>query len=118
MSRIPIALSTLLLIGCGVNEDTFAYKFSVVSCKKSYQCDQEDFLDVFDDVAECVDETEPFMEEVQDWSEALCDIDYQLASQCYRELKWASCDDWNDSGWYPEVCEDYLICDGFDSGWW
>jgi hypothetical protein len=68
---------------------------------------------------DCVDDLEGIYDEVQDWAEMLCDIDYQMASRCYRQMKWASCDELDDENWSPEACEEYVVCDGWgDSGWW
>jgi hypothetical protein len=108
----PLVLGSLglVLVGCGVTEDNFGYKFAVVTCKKARNCEPDDFEDWYDDLEDCVDDFEPIFDELQDWTEIICDIDYQLASQCYRQLRFASCDDWEDPDWNPEACEDYVVC--------
>jgi hypothetical protein len=111
MSRIALALATLLLVGCHVTEEDFAYKYALVSCKKARRCEPEDFEDWYDDLEDCVDDAEALWELWQDGTELFCDIDYQIASQCYRQMKLASCEDWDDPDWDPEACQDYVVCD-------
>jgi hypothetical protein len=111
--------ASLLSVGCSVDEDNFAAKFARLSCKRTRQCEPDDFDDWYDDMDDCVDDLEGIYDEVQDWAEMLCDIDYQMASRCYRQMKWASCDELDDENWSPEACEEYVVCDGWgDSGWW
>ncbi len=113
MSRTHLALVglSLSLVGCGVTEETFAYKFGELTCKKMKRCEPDDYEDFYDDLDDCIDDAETLWELVQDGSELFCDIDYQLASQCYRALKYASCDKYDDDDWSPESCEDYVVCD-------
>jgi hypothetical protein len=111
MSRSLLPLLAVLLVGCGVTEETFAYEFAKLSCKKAQRCDREDFEDWYDDLDDCIDDVEPVWELIQDGAEFLCEIDYQIASRCYRQLRNASCDEWDDEDYNPEACEDYVVCD-------
>ncbi len=112
MSRSSLALAgvALLMVGC-VTEDNFAEKFAELSCKKLRRCDPDDYDDFYDDMADCVDDGEALWDLVQDGSELFCDIDYQLATRCYRAIKYASCDTYEDDDFSPEACEDYVVCD-------
>ncbi len=113
MSRTPFALTSLcmLLVGCGVTEESFAVEFATMTCRKARSCEPEDFEDWYDDLDDCVDDTEGVWELVQDGAELFCDIDYQLASRCYRQLKFASCEQWDDEDWNAEACDEYVVCD-------
>jgi len=112
MSRTPLALASLslLMLGC-VTEDNFSEKFASVTCRKMRRCEPDDYDDFYDELGDCVDDAEALWDLVQDGSELFCDIDYQLASRCYRALKLATCSDYEDDDWSPESCEDYVVCD-------
>jgi hypothetical protein len=110
MSRSTLALAALTLAGCNVNEDTFAYKFAVVYCRHLRRCEPGDWEDWYDELEDCVDDAERAFALIQDGAELFCDIDYQIASECYRKSKLASCDTWDDPDEQPEACEDYVVC--------
>jgi hypothetical protein len=100
----------LLLTACGVNEDNFADKFGHLLCSLSEECYEEDFDDAYDDFEDCLDDTTRLMEDVQDYAESLCAIDYDIASECYADMKAMSCEEFEDGQETPS-CSDYVVCD-------
>jgi hypothetical protein len=105
-SALPLAL---LLIACGVNEDNFADKFAHVLCSQAEECYPDDFDDSYEDFGECLDDMAAYMDDVQRTAEQLCEIDYEIASECYADLKSMSCDE-IDEGQSPPACGDYVVC--------
>jgi hypothetical protein len=95
----------LLLAACGINEDNFADKFGALACDQYEDCEPDNFDDDYDSFDDCLDDAVPLFEEVQDWGEEVCGIDYDLATECYRDMKAMDCEEIED-GDAPPSCDD------------
>ncbi|MFH1464735.1 MAG: hypothetical protein ABIO70_10145 [Pseudomonadota bacterium] len=102
-------LLPLLLVGCGVNEDNFAARFARLYCSQAEECYEDEFDEEYDDFGECLDDATAIMEDTQDYFEALCEIDYDLATECYSDAKAMDCDE-IEEGQQPDACNRYVDC--------
>ena len=103
-----ISSLALLLAGCGIDEDNFEERFAQGICSTAERCHPDEFYETYEDLEGCLEATVPLVEDVQD-VESPCAIDYELATECYRETMALSCEEVDD-GYQPEACEGYVVC--------
>lgn len=97
MRRRLVSFSGLALLAtaCGVNEGNFTEQAANVQCRYVERCYLGEFVDNWDSMSECVedtiDETEDFYEKLNDE----CDFDREKADKCIDGYRAAtrSCDD-------------------------
>ncbi len=78
----------LTLFACfgGVNEKNFVESYSEALCTFDFECNKAAFLEVFDDVEDCVDDS---LDAVDDADLDLedCDFDKDKAKECLDQIK-------------------------------
>ncbi len=116
MPRSLLAGLSLLLVGCFVDEENFPDKYAKVSCDKFQDCEPDDFDEYYESMAECRDDVVEVWDELEDFLGIFCDLDYDYAGKCIRDMRRASCDDYSDADWSSDACDDFMDC-GWDSGW-
>lgn len=98
----PVLVLSALAAGCGVDEDNFTEKAAEVTCGYVERCYLGDFVDKWDDMTECVEDTIDDTEKIHEELNDRCDFDREKADRCldsYREAT-RSCDEddieWDD----------------------
>ena len=105
-------VALLSLAGCtafsSVNEDSFFEKYTKSLCEFDEHCSKSAFLENFDDVQECLDDT---LELYEDIDLDGCDFDKEKAKSCLDNVKDArkdcDVDDLDD-----DDCAEAFDCDG------
>jgi len=103
---LPIALSIGLLAGCTVAEHDFPEAYGKAMCKRMKQCERGEYDNTWDDKAECVDDMAEFADFFLDAGDLLGQ-EYvpELGYDCIREVKGASCAEFEDGEYDCEVFE-------------
>ncbi len=114
MRHMIIAMTTLGLTGC-LSERNFDERFARAVCKKAKECDRS----AFDKEWECVDQAEAGTALMHGF-QGDCDFNRDKAKQCLKDVRSATCSEY-ESGIMNSACEEvYDNCSGgmLDSGSW
>ena len=100
-------LTLVFIMGCfGTNEGSFPEAYAKELCRFEEYCFRSDFVDEYDDVQECMDQTLQNVDEGAD-----CAFDASRARECLNEMRDARQDcDLEDR--IPEPCADVFDCPG------
>ena len=109
MIRATALLALAALTGC-MTEDKYYASGAKLSCKKAEECN-DDFGDAYDDVDDCITETEKNTDDAKKFfADQECEFNAGNAAKCLKEAKKGDCD--SDA---PKVCEDvYENCETGD----
>lgn len=99
------------LFAC-VTADNFNQQYVAAACQRYEECDKGTFESLYDDQAECNDETLDVLDEFDDCQE-FCDFDPDNATSCLADMKTADCEDVM-SGDFSNDCDDVWDCDNND----
>lgn len=92
------------------SEDDFKEAWVEGLCRAEEECTPNDFYDYWEDVEQCLDEYEDYVDE--EWDSGDCDFDSNAANDCIDALNAYenSCDD-NDYDDVEDNCDDVFDCD-------
>jgi len=107
---LTVAGATALLTACSTTPESYVKDWAKLQCQAYEKCSKASFLDDYDDVQECREEYEEYIEDAE-WIDD-CDFDEDEAKKCLEAVRdYRNSCDYDDLD-YDDCAEVFTDCKG------